>query len=125
MVLRLSLVQLLVVYLITVCKFLENNYLNSDGIYAFKFKNEIATCHYLVSNVEVCVFKHGTMMVSAGGVVQSITPASKDPVGHLVYKYRYEDPKVPGYCHKIRIYSNGVIIHTSKLFSFKIGRAHV
>lgn len=117
-IIRLSPIQILVIYLIAACKFLENNYINQDGIYKYKFSNNVTTCHYLVNNLEVCVFKSGIVMVVSKGIVKGLASKPKDPIGIMLYKTSYEDPKVKGYVHKIRIYSNGVIIHTSKLFKY-------
>lgn len=36
----------------------------------------------------------------------------------LVFKYKYKDKYINKFIHTLRFYSNGVIIHSSKLFKF-------
>lgn len=111
---RISATQLLVIYLIAASKFLENNYITRDGAYKYKFTSEAMDCHYFAGNIEICIFKNGTKMISCGESKKVITK----PDYVLVFKSSFEDPKLKGLVQKIRVYSNGIVIHSSKLFSY-------
>ena len=113
-IIRVTPLQMFILFLIYSSRHLENNYVKQDGIYRHSFKHGNIECHYFIDDLEVCLFS-GSVMVKHKGEVKSISLKPVDPVGTMLYKYSHTNH---GYKQKIRVYSNGIVIHTSAAFNF-------
>ncbi len=109
-------VQVFMIYMICVCKHLENNYVKADSVYKYSSASKDCNTHYFIEGIELCFFECGSMMLKVDSAVRYTGLLPIDPIGVLVHKVTYQDP--PGYKHRIRVYSNGVVIHTTKLFKY-------
>jgi len=139
LVIRAGPLAVLLLFLLDCARRLENEYINNDSIYLYKhsihnFDKQGGSFYYFCLKEDICItlFKRPlenksilvTFMVEHKYKPISVVTFIKEKDGReyggysLSLKHKWEDKYVPGYFHTLRVYTCGVIIHKTKLFSF-------
>lgn len=117
---------------------IERDYLNSDGVFFYKYKNNFCNNYNnfnFIHDISVSIITNninenvGNVIVSRDGTIAYFgklvfKDGSTYPADTFkqVFKYKWKDSI--GLDHSIYVYSNGSVIHRTKLFKFiyKLGK---
>lgn len=132
-------------YLCACAKVLELNYVDRDGLYFYGFSinnydKEKSKFNYFVFAEDICIsmikkddsvsflFEIKDVTKGANTISLDKTVSEKGLVYRhnsgcvdsyrLVFKHKWQDPLVNTFYHTVRVYSSGVVIHSTKLFKF-------
>lgn len=127
----------LISYLCACVRLLEINYIDRDGIYYYGFSinnydKEKSGFKYFVFVEDICISMikrqtGTTLLFEMKDIRQGVTNLSLDINNgvvacrdsyRLVFKHKWRDPYISNFWHTLRVYSTGVVIHSTKLFKF-------
>lgn len=132
-------------YLCACARVLELNYVDRDGLYFYGFSinnydKEKSQFNYFVFAEDICIsmikkedsvsFLFEKKNITQGANTISLDKNTCDnrivyrhnsrcvDSYRLVFKHKWKDPLVRTFYHTVRVYSSGVVIHSTKLFKF-------
>lgn len=123
----------LISYLCACVRYLEINNIVNDSVYYYSYSinnydKEKSSFKYFsfVENIGISFFKKGDTIsylfeknnISKGYSVINNYSNSYIDTHKLIFKHKYPDPLISSFLHSLRVYSNGVIIHSNRLFKF-------
>lgn len=124
----------LISYLCTCVRTLEINNVERDGVFFYSFsinnydkENSFFKYFSFIEDIGITFIRRDNRihyLFELNSVRKGISTISIDTHGvvseshKLVFKHKWRDQKISQFFHTVRIYSNGVIIHSTKLFKF-------
>jgi len=121
----------LISYLCACARYLEINNIYNDSIYYYSYsinnydkEKSIFKYFSFVEDIGISFFKKEdriSYLFEHNSIVKGyFTPRTDLSIDthKLIFKHKWPDKELSKFFHSIRVYSNGVIIHSNKLFKF-------
>jgi hypothetical protein len=112
-VIQVSIIRLALTFLLVACRSIEINHLENDSVFRSRYSINNFDYYSFCDNLEVSVIGN-SILVSRNGEYW-VSPVCRGHYSKMIMKHSFLEN---GIKHTLRVYSNFVIIHKTKLFMF-------